>query len=293
MTKRASREAAGRREHAQSRALPRHRADHRLPRRFARAVSAARARAARRTRSTRRRTCTQTAASSLTAPCPCRCGEHAPIAGSSAHLGVALPSTAPDLAPRLAAKLARFAPVRARSFARDPDRSRSRFRSRRRDPRWTKACAPAVRGGARALARALSVPKPEDDFMRSRSLACAVACAAVAFAFISFVHVVPARACSICQAGDPLFSSNGATAQEQGTVSAYARGDGLAQDQRPPPRGGRRRARAGPRGEREPAAHALPGLDPARPSDPHARGAVALQPDHARSPTASRGKART
>ena len=31
----------------------------------------------------------------------------------------------------------------------------------------------------------------------------------------------PARACSICQAGDPLFSSNGATAQEQGTVSAY------------------------------------------------------------------------
>jgi hypothetical protein len=54
----------------------------------------------------------------LTAPCPCQCGEHAPIAGASAHLGVALPSTAPDLAPRLEAKLARFAPVRvAASFA--------------------------------------------------------------------------------------------------------------------------------------------------------------------------------
>ncbi len=58
--------------------------------------------------------------------------------------------------------------------------------------------------------------------MRSRSLARALARAAIAFVFISFVRVVPARACSICQAGDPLFSSNGATAQEQGSVSAYA-----------------------------------------------------------------------
>jgi hypothetical protein len=60
----------------------------------------------------------QPAASYLTAPCPCQCGEHAPIAGSSARIGVALPSTAPDLAPRLAATLDRFAPVRvAASFA--------------------------------------------------------------------------------------------------------------------------------------------------------------------------------
>ena len=58
--------------------------------------------------------------------------------------------------------------------------------------------------------------------MRSRSLARALAHAAVAFMFISLVRVVPARACSICQAGDPLFSSTGASAQEQGTVSAYA-----------------------------------------------------------------------
>jgi hypothetical protein len=29
----------------------------------------------------------------VTAPCPCGCGEHAPAAGSSARLGVALPST--------------------------------------------------------------------------------------------------------------------------------------------------------------------------------------------------------
>ena len=54
----------------------------------------------------------QPAAKSLTAPCPCQCGEHAPIAGASSHLGVALPSAAPDLAPRLEAELVRFAPVR-------------------------------------------------------------------------------------------------------------------------------------------------------------------------------------
>jgi len=46
----------------------------------------------------------------LTAPCPCGCAEHLPIAGSSARLGVALPSVAPGLAPRLVAALAGFAP---------------------------------------------------------------------------------------------------------------------------------------------------------------------------------------
>ena len=57
--------------------------------------------------------------------------------------------------------------------------------------------------------------------MHQSSLACAVAAAAAACAFVVFVLAVPARACSVCQAGDPLFSSNGATAQEQGTMSAY------------------------------------------------------------------------
>lgn len=46
-------------------------------------------------------------------------------------------------------------------------------------------------------------------------------CAVAAAAFVVFVKPDSARACSICQAGDPLFSSNGSTAQEQGTVSAY------------------------------------------------------------------------
>ena len=57
--------------------------------------------------------------------------------------------------------------------------------------------------------------------MRSRWLASAVAVAAVAFVFVTWVLAVPARACSVCQAGDPLFSSNGSTAQEQGTISGY------------------------------------------------------------------------
>jgi hypothetical protein len=44
-----------------------------------------------------------------------------------------------------------------------------------------------------------------------------------AFAAIAFVVCSPSpgRACSICQAGDPLFSAGGATAQETGTFSAY------------------------------------------------------------------------
>jgi len=46
-------------------------------------------------------------------------------------------------------------------------------------------------------------------------------CAAAAAAFAVLSQADPARACSICQAGDPLFSSNGSTAQEQGTVSAF------------------------------------------------------------------------
>jgi hypothetical protein len=35
------------------------------------------------------------AAASVSPACPCGCGERAPLAGSSARLGVALPSTAP------------------------------------------------------------------------------------------------------------------------------------------------------------------------------------------------------
>ena len=35
------------------------------------------------------------ASESVSPACPCGCGERAPIAGSSARLGVALPSTAP------------------------------------------------------------------------------------------------------------------------------------------------------------------------------------------------------
>lgn len=51
----------------------------------------------------------------LAAACPCGCEERAPIAGSSARLGVALPSGAPDLAPRLVAALAAFATPRFES----------------------------------------------------------------------------------------------------------------------------------------------------------------------------------
>ena len=46
-------------------------------------------------------------------------------------------------------------------------------------------------------------------------------CAAAVAAFVWLGPAEPARACSICQAGDPLFSSNGSTAQEQGSVSAF------------------------------------------------------------------------
>lgn len=54
----------------------------------------------------------------LTEPCPCGCTAHAPIAGASARLGVALLSAAPDLAPRLVVELALFATPRfERSFA--------------------------------------------------------------------------------------------------------------------------------------------------------------------------------
>lgn len=48
-----------------------------------------------------------------------------------------------------------------------------------------------------------------------------VLAAAGAVASVVLVASLPARACSVCQAGDPLFSASGATAQEQGTVSAY------------------------------------------------------------------------
>jgi hypothetical protein len=59
----------------------------------------------------------QRGAAFLTAPCPCGCAEHLPIAGSSARLGVALLSVAPGLAPRLVASFAGFAaPVFEGSF---------------------------------------------------------------------------------------------------------------------------------------------------------------------------------
>ena len=57
--------------------------------------------------------------------------------------------------------------------------------------------------------------------MLSKTRVWAVTLATASCVFVVFVPVVPARACSVCQAGDPLFSSNGATAQEQGTLSAY------------------------------------------------------------------------
>ncbi len=42
-----------------------------------------------------------------------------------------------------------------------------------------------------------------------------------AVASVLFLSAHPVRACSVCQAGDPLFSAGGASAQEQGTVSGY------------------------------------------------------------------------
>jgi hypothetical protein len=54
--------------------------------------------------------------------------------------------------------------------------------------------------------------------MRSHAFVLAAAGAA---AFAIFASVDPARACSVCQAGDPLFSAGGASAQEQGTISGF------------------------------------------------------------------------
>ena len=60
----------------------------------------------------------QTSETFLSEPCPCGCEEHAPMAGASLRLGVALLVAAPDLAPRPLAKLAQLAAPRfERSFA--------------------------------------------------------------------------------------------------------------------------------------------------------------------------------
>jgi hypothetical protein len=52
-----------------------------------------------------------------------------------------------------------------------------------------------------------------------RRLDGAALCAALAL--VPFVAVRPAAACSVCLAGDPLFSTQGTTAQQQGDFSAY------------------------------------------------------------------------
>jgi hypothetical protein len=59
---------------------------------------------------------------------------------------------------------------------------------------------------------------PEEISVRRSTLVGTAACAVV---FGSFAMPSSAWACSICQAGDPLFSAGGPTAQEQGTLSAY------------------------------------------------------------------------
>ena len=53
-----------------------------------------------------------------------------------------------------------------------------------------------------------------------RSYTCVLATAG-AVAFVFFISAHPVQACSVCQAGDPLYSAGGATAQEQGTLSGY------------------------------------------------------------------------
>jgi len=58
-----------------------------------------------------------------------------------------------------------------------------------------------------------------------RSHVCVLA-AALAVAAGAFVFVDSARACSVCQAGDPIYSAGGAGAQEKGTFSAYLEGQG-------------------------------------------------------------------
>lgn len=45
--------------------------------------------------------------------------------------------------------------------------------------------------------------------------------ASAALSFVALFVPSPSRACSICQAGDPLFSAGGSTAQESGGFSAY------------------------------------------------------------------------
>ena len=53
-----------------------------------------------------------------------------------------------------------------------------------------------------------------------RSYTCVFAAAAAVAAGFLFL-ASEARACSVCQAGDPLYSAGGATAQERGTLTAY------------------------------------------------------------------------
>ena len=53
-----------------------------------------------------------------------------------------------------------------------------------------------------------------------RSYTCVLATAG-AVASVLFVIARPLQACSVCQAGDPLFSAGGASAQEQGVLTGY------------------------------------------------------------------------
>lgn len=62
-----------------------------------------------------------------------------------------------------------------------------------------------------------------------RSYVCGFA-AALSVAAAVFVFVHPARACSVCQAGDPLYSAGGATAQERGTLTGYLEVQGWTKD---------------------------------------------------------------
>lgn len=57
--------------------------------------------------------------------------------------------------------------------------------------------------------------------MHLKKMGCAATAVVGVCVVVVFAFAIPARACSICQAGDPLFSSNGSSAQEQGSVSAY------------------------------------------------------------------------
>ena len=205
---------------------------------------------------------------SVTAACPCGCGERTPMAGSSARLGVALPSAAPGLA----------AAVRWRSHA---PPAASRFSKARFVPRHRSRSPSGLERDPRS-----------EISVRNRRIPSCVATLACwrrrqPSRSSSSFSLVPARACSVCQAGDPLFSAGGATAQEQGTLSGYLEVQGWRKTSGLLPEAAGEEPEPGREVNQGEQLSLYPGLDADRPSDRHARCCPGASTRSPRSPRAS------